>query len=69
MPCPNGAKCAHAAEGEVRCKKCQVAHRQREAERRAERKRKRLCWVGGCASKCAPGLTSCEAHRGTSWRS
>jgi len=66
MPYPNGAKCAHAAKGETRCKDCKAKRSAEEAERRAERKRKRQCWV--CAAKCAPGLTSCETHRGTAWR-
>lgn len=68
MPYGNGAKCAHAKTGETRCERCKAARRQQEAACRAERKRKRQCWVGGCATKCAPGLTSCEAHRGTAWR-
>lgn len=55
----------------VRCRACRKAHNARERERRAERKRKRLCWA--CPDKAVKDewgqwLASCEAHRGTAWR-
>lgn len=56
----------------ARCKDCQAAKRKYEAARRAERKRKRQCWA--CGEPCVKDdsgrwLSSCQAHRGTEWRS
>lgn len=58
--------------GERRCKACKAAHNARERERRAARKKKHQCWA--CGKPCARDesgtwLSSCQAHRGTEWRS
>lgn len=58
--------------GERRCKACKAAHNARERERRAEFKRKRRCWA--CAKPAVKDesgawLSTCQAHRGTGWRS
>lgn len=64
--------CAEPATEGSRCKACRAAKRAYDAARRAERKRKRQCWA--CGEACVRDdsgrwLSSCQAHRGTEWRS
>lgn len=59
------------APGKARCRECQRRHNEASRARRLLLKRKRRCWV--CAGHCVKDgaghwLTSCEAHRGTEWR-
>ena len=55
-----------ATEGASRCESCRKARNQAAAADRAERRRKHRCWA--CSAKVVPGMSSCEAHRGTAWR-
>ena len=60
-----------ALAGKARCKECAAEHSAREKARRDERRRRRQCWVCGkpvVKDESGKWLASCEAHRGTAWR-
>ncbi len=53
-----------------RCAECRVSHNNRERIRRAERKRKALCWACGKKAVKVNGVqtSTCKAHQGHGWR-